>query len=246
MNVNIPELVQYITWLATEQGEVLSPIRLVKFLYLADLYCARRNEGKTLTGWRWRFVHYGPFCSESLDAIGESVKRGLIVTISYESKFDGEDHLLYNYKSDEGPDIASKLPFYILGPLQAAIKKWAGDTFVLLDHVYFETEPMKNVGPGDTLDFSRAKEPEPFERIQMKKLSKNKIAEGRALIAKMRENQLQCIIAEPEQGYDAAYYEAFRYRRDGTRLRASWTSPNLSRRAEGPAPPCGAALQVES
>lgn len=61
MSTNVLELIQYITWLATERGEVLSPIRLVKFLYLTDLYHARKNEGDTLTGWPWKFVHYGPF-----------------------------------------------------------------------------------------------------------------------------------------------------------------------------------------
>jgi hypothetical protein len=220
MNVNIPELIQYITWLATERGDVLSPIRMVKFLYLADLYFARKNEGKTLTGWPWRFVHYGPFCSECLNAIDEAVNRGLIAAISYESSFDEEEHLLYKCELEEQPDTASKLPFYVLGPLQTSIKKWADDTFALLDHIYFETEPMKNVDPGDTLDFSTAKEPEPFERIQMKKLSRNKIAEGRALIAKMREKQAECMIAEPEQIHDAAYYQALNYL-DGEALELS-------------------------
>lgn len=32
IRANIPELVQYITWLASEREEMLSPIRLVKFL----------------------------------------------------------------------------------------------------------------------------------------------------------------------------------------------------------------------
>ncbi|MDQ1336706.1 MAG: hypothetical protein QG552_3656 [Thermodesulfobacteriota bacterium] len=78
MKRDILNLIQYITWFATERGEVFSPIRLVKFLYLADLYHARRNDGATFTGWPWRFVHYGPFCRESLDAIRSAVDEGLI------------------------------------------------------------------------------------------------------------------------------------------------------------------------
>jgi hypothetical protein len=35
--------------------------------------------------------------------------------------------------------------------MQASGKKWTGDTFALLHHVYFETEPMKNVAPRDPL-----------------------------------------------------------------------------------------------
>jgi len=177
--VNISELFHYITWLASEREEMLSPIRLVKFLYLADLYHARRNQGKTLTGWRWRFVHYGPFCNVALQAIEEAVQAGMIAAIPYESSFDDEQHFLYKSESRAEPSIAMTLPFYVIGPLQGAVKKWAGDTFGLLDHVYFETEPMKDVRPGDLLDFSKAKEPEPFHEVHIRKLSKNKIYQGK-------------------------------------------------------------------
>ncbi len=59
----IPELVQLICGWASERDEVLTPIRIVKFLYLADLYYARKNDGMTLTGWRWRFIDFGPYCT---------------------------------------------------------------------------------------------------------------------------------------------------------------------------------------
>lgn len=211
MNITIPELVHYITWLATEREEVLSPIRLVKFLYLTDLYYARKNEGKTLTGWPWRFVHYGPFCREALSAIEDTLDRRMIASISYESRFDDEPHFLYKCESDEEPAITKVLPLYVIGPLQAAVRKWAGDTFALLDHVYFETEPMKNVLPGNILDFSCAKEPPPYEEIQIKHLSKRKMAYGKELIERLRENQSKCFILKPEQLYDEAYYEALDY-----------------------------------
>jgi len=125
MNITIPEVVHYITWLATEREEVLSPIRLVKFLYLTDLYYARKNEGKTLTGWPWRFVHYGPFCKEALSAIEDTLDRQIITSISYESRFDDEPHFLYKCESDEEPAIATALPLYVIGPLQEAIREWA-------------------------------------------------------------------------------------------------------------------------
>ena len=83
--INATELVKYITWLATEREEMLSPIRVVKFLYLADLYHARRNQGKTLTGWKWKFVHYGPFCNEALKAIEAAVQARMIAAIPYET-----------------------------------------------------------------------------------------------------------------------------------------------------------------
>ena len=212
MGFNILELIQYITWLATEREEALSPIRLVKFLYLIDLYNARKNKGQTLTGWPWKFVHYGPFCSESLKAIKEAAERGYIEAYSYESKFDEEEHFLYRYKADQEPAIASLLPFYIAGQIQAAVKKWADDTFALLDYVYFETEPMVGIKPGDMLDFSKSKETPIVEEIPMKKLSKKKLAEGREIIARMRDNFNKGLqVCEAQAMYDEAYFKALEY-----------------------------------
>jgi hypothetical protein len=55
MRVDPGKLIQFIVYQATEYGAALFPIRVVKFLYLADLYHARENGGETLTGWPWKF-----------------------------------------------------------------------------------------------------------------------------------------------------------------------------------------------
>jgi len=56
MGVDPVELIQFVVCQATECGASLSPIRVIKFMYLADLYHARENKGETLTGWPWAFV----------------------------------------------------------------------------------------------------------------------------------------------------------------------------------------------
>lgn len=216
MKRDILKLIQYITSLATDRGEVLSPIRLVKFLYLADLYHARRNAGATLTGWPWRFVHYGPFCRESLEAIRIAVAEGLIEAVPYVSQFDDEEHLLYRCSVDEQPGGVPDVPFYVTGPLQGAVRRWAGDTFALLDHVYFETEPMAAVQPGGLLDFSKAREPRPSKDVSMKKLSKEKIARGKELVSKIKTSQSRFQpesfrIGRERPIYDEAYFEAVNY-----------------------------------
>jgi hypothetical protein len=129
--------------------------------------------------------------------------------------------VLYKYQSEKEPAIASKSPFYVIGSLQVAVKKWADNTVGLLDHVHFEAEPMKNVEPGDPLDFSSARESEAFEPARTRRLSKKEIAEGRALIAKMRTSQAECRIAEPEPIYDSAYFDALSYL-DGEALKLSF------------------------
>lgn len=51
-------------------------------------------------------------------------------------------------------------------------------------------------------------------------LSKSKIAEGRAVIAKMRTSRAECMIVELEPIYDSAYFDALRYL-DGEPLKLS-------------------------
>jgi len=207
----IPEqLVQYITWLASERGEVLTPVRLVKFLYLADLYYARYFQGETLTKWPWRFVHYGPFCGQALEAIERATKTNLIEAIPFESKFDDEEHFYYRCRREEDHQLNKILPASVTLPLENAIKKWAGDTYQLLDYVYFETEPMEKVSYQDKLDFSKAKKPEIISQIEMRPLSKEKIKKAKEAIRKLKESWMgqQEDTNAVEPIYDKLYYQA--------------------------------------
>ena len=56
MRVGQVKLIQFVVFQATEFGASLSSIRVVKFLYLVDLFHARENKGETQTGWPWAFV----------------------------------------------------------------------------------------------------------------------------------------------------------------------------------------------
>jgi len=207
MKIEVLELIQYIVCYATERGMKLSPIRLVKFLYLADLYWARENNGKTLTGWPWKFVHYGPFCNESLEYIEKAYSDGLIDKGAYESKFVDDDYFLYWCKEDR-TDIERKLPIYLISPLHEAISKWGDDTFGLLDYVYFETEPMLDAKRGDLLDFSKARRPEKPEPIEMIKLSPKQVAKGKEIIERLKtryKKGLESQAGAPEPIYDEVY-----------------------------------------
>jgi hypothetical protein len=186
LQITPEKLIQYITWYATEQGEILTPIRLVKFLYLADLFYARKFHGETLTKWPWRFVHYGPFCGEALQAIENATKTGLIESITYESKFDEEEHFLYKCRLEKDHPLRDILPISVTAPLENAIKRWGGDTYQLLDYVYFETEPMEDVRFRDLLDFNKAKKAEIIKSIEMKPLSKEKINKAKEAIQKLK------------------------------------------------------------
>jgi hypothetical protein len=207
MKINTLDLIQYIVCYATEREMKLSPIRLVKFLYLTDLYWARENNGETLTEWPWKFVHYGPFCSESLEYIEKAHRDGLIEKNPYESKFADDDYFLYWCKESR-KDFERKLPIYLLSPLREAISKWGDDTFGLLDYVYFETEPMLEAKKGDLLDFSKAKKPEKPEPIEMIKLSPKQVAKGKEIIERLKtkyKKGLESQARAPEPIYDEVY-----------------------------------------
>ena len=180
-------LVQFIAEEAAARGEVLSPIRLVKFLYLADVYYARYHNGQTLTGWPWRFVHYGPYCREALATIDRVRTRDLIATIPYQSKYDGEEHFLYKGIGADLAVLKNALPLSVVGSLAAAITRWGSDTQGLLDHVYFETEPMKHAGRGEVLDFSRCTPLERPTEIVMKRLNRDQLARAREAVGRLRE-----------------------------------------------------------
>ena len=211
MVINIDDLIRAIVWFASTHGEKLTTLRLVKFLYLADLYNARVTHGKTLTGWPWAFVYFGPWCKEVNEAIGTTAKNRLILAQEYPSKYDDDkDYRLFSAEStDEEPKIIDALPTYVWSRLQWAIQKWADDSHGLLDYVYFETEPMSETSPGALLDFSKSQMPEVPKKVEMKKISKAKLDEAKKTVARLQEKYKNGISARPSQGPTDTVYQEF-------------------------------------
>ena len=202
MPINSEELVHAIVWYASRRGEKLTTLRLVKFLYLADLYHARASKGKTLTGWPWAFVHFGPFCQQAKDTIETAAKNGIVQFDKKPSKYDDEKdyRLFYLEDTDEEPDLLNLFPTYVWSRLQWAIQKWADDSFGLLDYVYFETEPMIEARRGVVLDFSKAQMPEVPKKIEMKKISKGKVEAAKKAVDRLKEKYKKAIGSRPPQG----------------------------------------------
>lgn len=222
--MNPIDLTRYIVWYATEQGIRLTANRLVKFLYLADLYRARIKEGETFTGFPWRFIYYGPYCPEALNCIEEASKTGHICKDTFESKF-GEDKE-YNLFLCDDPDaerLEGQIHIRVLSQLQNAIKRFGDDTPLLLDYVYFETEPMEGARKGDLLDFSKAKTPEPLKTVQLRKIPEEKIKLAKEKIKligkKLKEDRDKLIQDERniEKYKDESYYKFLKYM-DGEEL----------------------------
>ena len=94
--------------------------------------------------------------------------------------------------------------------MENAIKQWGGDTYQLLDYVYFETEPMEEVRFRDLLDFNKAKKTAIIKPIEMKPLAKKEVNRAKEAIRKLKESFLisseKSNVVSPI--YDEIYYNA--------------------------------------
>lgn len=180
------DIIKYITWYASENDIRLTTNRLVKFIYLIDLFHARLMNGKTLTGFPWRFVHYGPYCPEISRSIEEAVQKGVVTRKTYKSHFSRhKQYHMFSCRDEKAEKLEDFFHIGVIGQLQKAIRKFGDDTPQLLDFVYFETEPMKNAKKGDLLDFSKAEKPMLGKTVKLKRLSPETIKLARKKIKKI-------------------------------------------------------------
>src|SRR5205809_8076838 len=59
-------LIRAILTRAQEQGGYVTKTKLFKYLYLIDIEYFRQKRA-LLTGFAWKFYHYGPWCQECED-----------------------------------------------------------------------------------------------------------------------------------------------------------------------------------
>lgn len=224
LNYDPRQLVKYIVWLASQNDIVLTWVRVVKFLYLADLYQARLNQGQTLSDWPWAFVHFGPYCSQAYETVQEAATLGLINKKTYESHYkDRDEYDLFTCNDVDEPPIGNEIHIYVVTELRNAIKKWGDDTGSLLDYVYFETEPMHDARPSQMLDFSTARKPEPTSTVEMKKIPSESLERGRGIVEKLKRKHLEATEKQEAREkqrdrsklYDEHYEKAINYMNGG-------------------------------
>jgi hypothetical protein len=209
MLIKTEDLLRAIVWCANRRGEKLTTLRLVKFVYLADLYYARYAKGETLTGCPWAFVHFGPWCKQVNEAINRAANNGVILAQKNPSQYDdAKDYRVFWVEDTEEPKVVEALPLYVWSKLQWAIHKWGDDSFGLLDYIYFETEPMLDAKPGALLDFRRSQMPPVQKKIQLKRIPNTKLDEAKKNVARLREKFKTGFSSRPSQGpLDTVYQE---------------------------------------
>ena len=156
MNIQrVHNLIRYILAEARQNEEwafrELGPIHLIKYMYLADMYYATENDGKTYTDIDWQFYHFGPWNLELYKEIPEAVKIIGADTRTFESLY-AKDGVRYSFKNDLYDNSSTEVPLQICFLLNRDIRKFGSATNDLLHYVY-TTPPMTNAMPGERLTF---------------------------------------------------------------------------------------------
>ena len=149
----------------------------MKLVYLLDVAHASTHAGATWSGLGWRFHHFGPYAQTLQDVLN---RMDGVETADEETT--GPRGTYHVYSGSHGAADDTNLSGFLdqadRTSLRRIIDDWCGaDLNVLLDHVYFETPPMRVARRGDALDFLTTQTP--FQRTIPKnpELGKQRLAE---------------------------------------------------------------------
>lgn len=220
----VQSLIKYILAEASQDEDwklrELGPIHIIKYVYLADMYYAMRNDGKTYTGIEWQFYNFGPWSLELYNEIPNAVKIIGANFRTFESKYakDGVrlsltgEHLPEDYYED----AVKNIPFGIMSALKRDICNFGPATNDLLHYVYV-TPPMTNARPGEGLDFkhvilpkeipTKTEESSPKLTVRAKKKRKLRILDVRKRIAERREEKKKRMIRPAPPRYDEIFFQ---------------------------------------
>ena len=127
---------------------------LFKLVYLLDCLHAESHDGQIASDARWYFHLYGPYAVDLASGIDEMASRGMVQSTSGELG-DKEFSLYWLGEYPTGPSLADVgLAPGASSRFSWMVRKYSNDLSRLLDHVYFETLPMRNATPGEPIDFS--------------------------------------------------------------------------------------------
>ncbi|MDH4317942.1 MAG: Panacea domain-containing protein [Desulfobulbaceae bacterium] len=164
----IDKILQYALLVAAEEDDFrerqLGPIHLIKYVYLADLAYAERNNGETYTGIEWQFYKFGPWAQEVNQRIEPALTainaRKQIFPSDYE---DRDEWVRWEAVDDSFMEPLDRaLPLIVTLNVKKNVHKFGKATPELLGYVY-STEPMLAAAPHEYLDFTQLKSLQPHE-----------------------------------------------------------------------------------
>ncbi len=160
MSTIVEAVIQNLAWIAEQERIPLGVTRLVKLLYLLDVEHYRRF-GRRFTDLDWVFYHYGPYAFELENILGQSAMEREEIPLA------GGKMIKRLKRPEESPE-PDRLDYKAEGIVGALLRDWGTvDLRELLDHVYFETEPMLHATRGDRLDFSSIRSYVPHREVRL-------------------------------------------------------------------------------
>lgn len=154
-------IIKYALLLAGQEDDfasrMLGPIHLLKYVYLADIYYAEKNEGESFSNTEWQFYNFGPWSPSVHGRIDLATAAIMAKKHTYDSNYSDDDVVRWSQSDDDLlRRISREIPSAITIRLKNDIRKYGKDTESLLDFVY-RTEPMLNAAPNEILDLSVCK-----------------------------------------------------------------------------------------
>ncbi|MGR3979431.1 hypothetical protein [Pseudoalteromonas sp. 1181_04] len=220
----IEEVFQYSLLVAGELDDFmyarLGPIHLLKYLYLADYFYAKRNSGESFSGIEWQFYNFGPWSSLAHSRIDYSMKGINAIKHQFESEYSDDDFLRFE-KRDKFllEQIERVIPPVVSRNLKVYIKKFGSNTADLLNYVY-STEPMLETSPNEKIDLSslgkhldQLKTNEYLEmsiEVKLSNKKKKKIKEGISTLKnKLKEHVKTEYLIDPSPSpkYDEVFFD---------------------------------------
>ena len=213
-------LLKYILVLAAanDRGErELGPIHLIKYVYLADLVYARET-GRSFTGVRWKFHHFGPWSEEVYKRIEPVVREVQAKEYIISNPRIRDDTVRYEVEEADATilkEAEKKLPLVITLFLKTLVSRFANDTSSLLHFVY-TTPPMLTAAPEEELDFSTAQEKlgqakEDYrsvpKKIPQEELQRLRAEAKRRWELKRRRKKRKRVPADPPPIYDEVFFK---------------------------------------
>ena len=148
----IDTLIQFVLAAAGQEDDArdreLGPIHFIKYLYLADLTYAEQYEGKTYTGIKWRFHHFGPWSYEAYQRIEPALQHIQAISRKIPSEYE-DDFVRWSLCDDQiFHQLQNEIPLILQHAIQRCVHKFTSITDDLLHFVY-NTLPILQAKPGD-------------------------------------------------------------------------------------------------
>ena len=197
-----------VTWVA-EHGTYLTKTKLLKLLYLFDIEYYRTHR-HTFTGFSWKFLHLGPWAAEYDGVLNDLLAHGLLI----EQRSNSSEYDAIFYRPGENMDTRRAVTTVAdESILLGVLKRWgACTTGEILNHVYFQTEPMEWGVRNQPLDFSLIATERPA--VYSRSSSGRSRADIRKLRAQFEQKQAAKQAREQQPftftppKYDEEYFEA--------------------------------------